>query len=1231
MLTERLAKSFSTNIRQRGARYFRDGRIKALKIDADSITARVAGSEWYEVRITLARSPAKWTLDSACDCPFTGQYGGPCKHVWATLLAAEHENRAFFEDSPSKVVLRASEGLDNDDVENDDQDERAEHEEKTGNKPLRLTWGETKPRGRAKRRAATASPDPLAYLEELAQRLGGSLVSDKRGDVGVFLSSDRSKQRAERLPAWRRAIRLAAPPTVYRERHEKPRVIGEPLYVVDAERSRESGVLTLALMHRPLSTKPGRMLKPKRLALGVSDVSRLADHTDRLICGMLIGAGEPASTYGYGYSGSAHANGSRSALWAVDVSMLAVLMPLLKETGRLMYQYSEGAAPLPMIVEDATAENTWELVLRIVEPASSASASRNGSRKQSKTAANSRTGLALIATVQRGGEWSELSHTDVLIDGEPGLLVRGRTISPLRTGGDAQIEFARRLGVHKPAGLSESDLPELINELNTQGVRLPIAWPETWRTPPMADAVPRGRLTLHSTPPERVRFLPAGMTAADVSFDYGGASVDASDGRRYMSVDSSFVRRDAAAERALVERLAGLDITPDSTYSSGKDIFRVPTKRIPAIVPALLSEGWTVLGDKAFYRTPGAFRINVSSGIDWFSLEGHVEFGEQRADIAQLLHAMKHAQRFVTLGDGSLGVLPEEWLDKHARWLRMGRADENGGVRFATTQLSLVDVLLAEMPEATCDAQVTAARARLAAFDGVRPVPEPASFNGMLRGYQRAGLGWLSFLDDFGFGGVLADDMGLGKTVQLLAHIAGQREKGNAKTREPWLIVAPKSLVFNWSREAARFTPHLKVVEHAGAQRKHLAKALPAADIVLTTYGTLRTDVELLRQIAWAGVVLDEAQTIKNAASQSAKAARLVGASAKRRLALSGTPVENSLDDLWSIMEFLNPGMLGTSRVFRELSRGASASADLPHIRRAVRPFILRRTKQLVAPELPERIEQTVECDMEPAQRTLYTGLLAHYREKLLGKDGRLERQGFNKSKIHVLEALLRLRQAACHPALIEVKPSAASFRSKTSSTRGMKNAEAGNSAKLDTLLEMLDEILAEGHRALVFSQFTSLLAIVRERLQSRGVSHEYLDGKTPAAERAAAVDRFQSGASDAPRVFVISLKAGGVGLNLTAADYVFLLDPWWNPAVEAQAIDRSHRIGQHKKVIAYRLITRDTVEQRVQELQASKRELAAAIMGEADEAGSTSGGRQIGSADPLASLTREDLDWLLR
>ncbi len=634
----------------------------------------------------------------------------------------------------------------------------------------------------------------------------------------------------------------------------------------------------------------------------------------------------------------------------------------------------------------------------------------------------------------------------------------------------------------------------------------------------------------------------------------------ADDGRSIIPADGRLVRRDPDAEtaalRALLDR--GAELRGGFAY--------VPARRLPRTVRALLAEGWHVEADGKPYRAAGSFRASVRSGIDWFELEGAMDFDGQSVALPALLEAARTGT--VRLGDGSTGLLPEDWI---ARWGFL----EKSGTRFAKAQGYFLDALLAERPEVDVDAKFAELRRRIASFDGVRPREEGEGFRGTLRPYQREALGWFHFLREAGLGGCLADDMGLGKTVQVLAMLAGRRGS------KPSLVVAPKSVVPNWVLEARKFAPRLRVLDYTGPSRR---ERVPAGwDLVVTSYGTLRQDAAELAETPFDYAILDEAQMIKNPRAACAKAARLLRAD--HRLALTGTPVENHIGDLWSILEFLNPGMAPRVEAFRAFGDDV--------LRRALRPFFLRRTKEQVLADLPEKSEQVLYCDLDGRQRKAYDEIRDHFRASLLS---RADAGGLARMKIHVLEALLRLRQTACHHGLVDP-------------------ARAGDPcAKLETLLPLLEEVVAEGHKALVFSQFTSFLAILRKELDAKGIRYEYLDGGTRRREEV--VGRFQSAPAGECPLFLISLKAGGFGLNLTAADYVFLLDPWWNPAVETQAIDRTHRIGQTRKVMAYRIIGKDTVEERVLELQAKKRALAEAVLA-ADES-------------ILESLTREDLELLL-
>jgi SNF2 family DNA or RNA helicase len=606
-------------------------------------------------------------------------------------------------------------------------------------------------------------------------------------------------------------------------------------------------------------------------------------------------------------------------------------------------------------------------------------------------------------------------------------------------------------------------------------------------------------------------------------------------------------------------------------------------------VGTLLQAGWQVEAEGLKIRKPGQLRLSVTSGVDWFDLDGDVDFEGVTASLPEILEALRRGENYIRLGDGTQGLLPEEWLRKLGALTDLGEAEE-GRVRFKPSQAMLLDAMLAAQENVSFDRQFAQIRDKLKSFAGVAPAEEPRGFQGQLRDYQKEGLGWLHFLREFRFGGCLADDMGLGKTVQVLALLQSRRLRPPDKDgrRAPSLAVVPRSLIFNWREEAQRFAPRLRVLDYTGIQRRGLLDQPDQYDLIVTTYGTLHRDIARLKDIRFDYAILDEAQAIKNAQSQRAKACRLL--QADHRLAMTGTPVENHLGELWSLFEFLNPGMLGRSSVFQDAAKHVG-DGGLDLLRRALAPFMLRRTKQQVLKELPEKSEQTVYCDLEGKQRKQYHDLREYYRASL---SKQIEKTGLAKSKIHVLEALLRLRQAACHPGLVD------------------KNLAEESSAKFDVLLEQLNEVVDEGHKALIFSQFTSLLAILRRRLDAEKVVYEYLDGRT--RDRQQRVERFQK--DPACPLFLISLKAGGHGLNLTAADYVFILDPWWNPAVEAQAIDRTHRIGQTRNVFAYRIIARDTVEEKILELQKSKRDLAEAIISADDNV--------------MRDLTAEDLQILL-
>jgi non-specific serine/threonine protein kinase len=576
----------------------------------------------------------------------------------------------------------------------------------------------------------------------------------------------------------------------------------------------------------------------------------------------------------------------------------------------------------------------------------------------------------------------------------------------------------------------------------------------------------------------------------------------------------------------------------------------------------------------------------VQSHIDWFDVAAVVNYGDLSVDLATIRRAVLKRERYVLLADGSLGLVSHELAQRLAPLFAMGQTHD-ATIRYATAQVGVVEQIVQEASMASVDSAFEERRARLRLFEHIEPQPLPDGFRGSLRNYQKAGYDWLHFLNTYGFGGCLADDMGVGKTIQTLAFIQSMRER--APQANAILIVMPRSIVYNWQREASRFTPNLRLLTHIDQGRSKDTATFAQYDVILTTYGTMLRDIDMLTSYRFQYVILDESQAVKNPSAETARAVRRL--QTERRLSLTGTPIENSAVELWSQFAFLNPGLLGSAETFRETftREGEGRDEALKLLRRLTFPFILRRTKDQVAPDLPSRTERVLMNEMEPEQRRLYNAQRDHYRALLLGL---IDSAGPQQTRVKMLEGLLRLRQICNHPRLIDPN-------------------SAGVSGKFESLLATLEALQAAGHRALVFSQFVQMLTLVRAELDARGITYAYLDGRT--RDRQSIIDAFQRDNRHA--FFLISLRAGGVGLNLTAADYVIHVDPWWNPAVEMQATDRSHRIGQTRPVMVYKMVVRDSVEEKILQLQDRKRELVRQLI--TPERGG------------LKTLTRDDVELL--
>lgn len=582
------------------------------------------------------------------------------------------------------------------------------------------------------------------------------------------------------------------------------------------------------------------------------------------------------------------------------------------------------------------------------------------------------------------------------------------------------------------------------------------------------------------------------------------------------------------------------------------------------------NEGIVILGFNELKNNklnPNRAKINIriTSGLDWFNAKLKVSFGEKDAALKQLHRAIRNKSKFVQLDDGTQGILPEEWISRISAYFQAGEIDAEL-LRIPKINFTEVSSLFEkEVLSEEVQQEITSYSLQFSSVKNIPQIQIPDGLQGVLRDYQHDGLNWLSFLDGFNFGGCLADDMGLGKTIQIIAFILAQKEKRGQKTH---LVVVPTSLLFNWQEEVSKFAPSLKVLVHYGANRPKTSDHMADYDIVLTSYGMLLSDIRFLKNFYFSCIFLDESQTIKNPDSERYKAARLL--QSRNRFVLTGTPIENNTFDLYSQLSFACPGLLGSKQYFKDIYAVPidkfEFSKRAQELQQKIQPFILRRTKKQVAKELPEKTEMVIYCEMNSEQRKIYDAYERELREFIAANDD----DDLNRNSMHVLTGLTRLRQICNSPILLK------------------EGYSGEHSVKTEILMEQI-ESKSKDHKILVFSQFVEMLDLLKTELEDRNISFEYLTGQTK--DRGKAVKNFQE--NEEIRVFLISLKAGGVGLNLTEADYIYLVDPWWNPAAENQAIDRSYRIGQTKNVIAVRLICTNTVEEKILTLQKKKNELA--------------------------------------
>ncbi len=685
--------------------------------------------------------------------------------------------------------------------------------------------------------------------------------------------------------------------------------------------------------------------------------------------------------------------------------------------------------------------------------------------------------------------------------------------------------------------------------------------------------------------PEKLLYL--SQTGNDIqlipAMRYGPVEVSVMSQKQIYTYDSKgnaiTIVRDDAAENDLLATLIKLIPELNEQLAKGK-LFVSKTAFLdeewfPDLFETLQNKqirvlGFTELSKLHLLMHKAKVIVQVKSGLDWFETALDVRFGKQKARMKQLSTAVRNKSKYVQLDDGSQGILPKEWLDRFARYFSMGIVASEilrtPKMRFQEVS----DVYDWTHFDVHTQIQLQTYADKLQSFQAIEEIDLPKGLNAELRAYQKQGFNWLNFLHEFGFGGCLADDMGLGKTIQVITFLQHLKEKGTAGAH---LIVVPSTLIFNWQDEFTRFAPELNIEVIYGANRSKLSVNLRNTDVFITSYGILQSDISEFKAFPFHVIVLDESQAIKNPETLRYRA--VCSLKAKQRLVLTGTPLENNTFDLFGQLSFACPGLLGTKQQFKLLFsipidtfKDSSRSKELSRI---VKPFILRRTKNQVARELPQRTEMVVYCEMGEEQRRIYEAYSKELRDFIANKQS----DEINRNSMYVLRGLTRLRQICNAPSLLNEK-----------------NYFSAESAKIDALMEQIQQHAPE-HKILVFSQFVGMLELIQTALLKQHIPHEFLSGQT--RNRKERVKAFKE--QDEIRVFLISLKAGGTGLNLTEADYVYLVDPWWNPAVENQAIDRAHRIGQKNRVMAVRLICPDTIEDKIRLLQESKQQLISELI----------------------------------
>ncbi|WP_020604329.1 DEAD/DEAH box helicase [Spirosoma spitsbergense] len=707
--------------------------------------------------------------------------------------------------------------------------------------------------------------------------------------------------------------------------------------------------------------------------------------------------------------------------------------------------------------------------------------------------------------------------------------------------------------------------------------------------------VARTRTAVDNDNPDQPIMLDLGFQYGDFTFRFDGAGPSCNVSMETYKDSYLFhkIRRDKDLERRKLAFLRdiGIDLQGGRLDLPKTEVFTWLSDHSSQLQEAGFLIRQDVQNTKRYFLGYSSINVSIQEGRDWFDIYANVRFGEFEIPFLKIRKLILNKKHEFTLPNGEVAVIPDAWFTKYSELFGFmeyldGPDNTEGRLVLQKHHLALVQELEQDSLATTV---ISRKLERLRDFEKIESFPLPNGFNGALRPYQKAGYDWMNFLRQYRFGGCLADDMGLGKTVMTLAMLQGQKEAGAIN---PSLLVMPTSLLYNWELEARKFTPGLRVMVYTGTYRDKNTAQFDDYDLILTSYGIVRIDIDILSDYRFNYAILDESQAIKNPSSHITKA--VMQLNTEHRLILTGTPLENSTLDLWSQMSFINPGLLGNQSFFRnEFQVPIEKRHDEVKTERLynlIKPFMLRRNKAQVATDLPEKVESVLYCEMTPDQETQYEEAKSYYRNLILDH---IEESGMAKSQMIVLQGLTKLRQIANHPRMVDAD-------------------YEGDSGKLDDMLMRLESAMIENHKILVFSQFIKHLNVVQQYLKEKKIKYAYLDGST--TDRQSQVTLFQT--DDSVKLFLISLKAGGLGHNLTAADYVFILDPWWNPAIEAQAIDRAHRIGQQKTVFSYKFIAKNTVEEKILSLQRAKQQLAGSLISTEDTF--------------MKSLTKEDILVLL-